>query len=734
MTVDENGQPTAHESSLQDSRGGHFALLLPRATPPRHTRSTLEIVVHGSESSRVTAPLLYLAEWGGTTCSLSCSKTDVLDGTYQGLAANGRGAMLQAGAAWATLWSQYDALLAANLHPDVPVDRRVLFTRCRGWVVYQGYSSELGPECLVSFEKLPGNGLRWTFDVPVGCGATIQLEVTAHLVRDANRTVICFRRLAADSDRQLPAADPVELILRPDIEDRDFHQVTKAYLGPEEQFPSAVHADERGFSFTPEQDHYLRIEADRGAFHADGEWSYQVPHPYEQDRGLDGCGDLFSPGYFTCRLAADESVDLTAQAGLTGERLACGVGDVAEDACSEAPVDMLDVLRKATADFIVKRDDSLTVIAGYPWFLDWGRDTLICLRGIISAGFPDEARDLLTQFARFERNGTLPNMIRGNDDSNRDTSDAPLWFFVACSDLLEAEGNDTFLDTDCGGRTIRDVLHAIAAGYVRGTPNGIRMDPESGLIFSPSHYTWMDTNHPAGTPREGYAIEIQALWFAAQRLLARMEPKGPWAEQARQTAESIDACFASPDRAFLSDCLHARAGVPARQATPDDALRPNQLLALTLGAVADGERRRGIVRACEELLIPGAIRSLADRPVTYELPVDWRDRRLNDPARPYWGAYSGDEDTRRKPAYHNGTAWTWPFPSYAEALFMTYGESARASALALVGSASVLLESGCLGHIPEILDGNAPHRQKGCWAQAWGVTELYRVAAMLSEG
>ena len=169
-------------------------------------------------------------------------------------------------------------------------------------------------------------------------------------------------------------------------------------------------------------------------------------------------------------------------------------------------------------------------------------------------------------------------------------------------------------------------------------------------------------------------------------------------------------------------------------ATPDDHLRPNQLLAITLGLVDGPELCGHILTACEELLIPGAIRSLADRPVSYPLPITWGGRHLNDPLQPYWGRYQGDEDTRRKPAYHNGTAWTWQFPSYAEALFKVYGERSRTVALSILASSTVLINQGCAGHLPEIVDGDFPHTLRGCGAQAWGATELYRVLALLETG
>lgn len=153
---------------------------------------------------------------------------------------------------------------------------------------------------------------------------------------------------------------------------------------------------------------------------------------------------------------------------------------------------------------------------------------------------------------------------------------------------------------------------------------------------------------------------------------------------------------------------------------------------LTLGGVVgDPDVNCSILHACEPLLVPGAIRSLTDRSVRHALPVERAGVALNDPHRPYQGRYRGDEDTRRKPAYHNGTAWTWPFPSYCEALVQVHGAAARDTALALLRSSEVLLNRGCVGQIPEILDGDAPHTDRGCGAQAWGVTELYRVLALL---
>ena len=164
----------------------------------------------------------------------------------------------------------------------------------------------------------------------------------------------------------------------------------------------------------------------------------------------------------------------------------------------------------------------------------------------------------------------------------------------------------------------------------------------------------------------------------------------------------------------------------------DDHLRSNQLLAITLGAVKDKKQAAGILDACTALLIPGAIRSLADQKTDYALPVYGADGRcLNDPNRPYFGTYEGDEDTRRKPAYHNGTAWTWPFPSFPEAYYMVYGEDGKKTARAYLASMVSLMDNGCVAQLPEIVDGNAPHKPRGCDAQAWGMSEFYRVWKLL---
>ena len=632
------------------------------------------------------------------------------------LLTNGRGAMAHVRAAWPAVASRYDALLAANPDPAVPCDRWMLLTRCRLWLRHVGTSQPLHSTCLERLDTAP-DFARWIFRAPIGRGETARVAVELRMPAGRNAVALTARRLEGP--------DSLFLILRPDIESRSFHELTKAYAGAEKAWPRACAParDGIGVDFRPAGLPGLALRASCGEYVPEPEWSYCVALPVDAQRGMEASSDLFSPGYFRIPLASEATLVAAEESEVRSPKSEVGSPT---SLAPTSPLSLSSALTAALRAYVVARDDVQTVIAGYPWFLDWGRDTFIVLRGMLAAGMLDESLAIVRAFARFERDGTLPNMIRGNDDSNRDTSDAPLWFSVAAHDLCDRLGRDRALALDCGGRTLADVLEGIAAGYRRGTPNGIAMDPATALVFSPSHFTWMDTNFPAGTPRRGYPVEIQALWISALRFLAEIRPGGDWAALADRAAESVRRLFWLPKRGYFSDCLHAdRPGAPA---VADDALRPNQLLLLTLGVLpARSAEGRAMLRACAALLVPGAIRTLADAPVEYPQPVERDGRLLNDPLRPYWGRYEGDEDTRRKPAYHNGTAWTWPFPLYAEALLAAYGPAAAPEARALLASGAGLAEGGVIGHLPEILDGDAPHAQRGCDAQAWGVSEFVRV-------
>ena len=714
---------------------------------------------------------------------------------WRTMLSNGAGAASQVRVAWGEIRSQYDALLAANPHPTCPSDRVNLWTRTRAWLQREGYAREFNSLCLASFAADPaGRFARWNFRMPCGMGLETAFVFELALTPGANAATLKVVRTAAAGQE---AKGRVRLVFRPDVEWRSFHATTKAYAGLEELFPAkcgpipcgarragnvcdasssnsagragnvcgAPSRHDEGFLFHP-YDGTFELTVENGVYHHEPQWSYNVGHPEEAERGQDGAGDLFSPGWISADLDVGESVTLTGRLDSPDQPLSdvrCPL-----PASSVPSVGFADALRQAMSLFIVRRDDLKTVIAGYPWFLDWGRDTFIFMRGMIAAGMYEDSLKILQAFAAFEENGTLPNIIYGKTAGNRDTTDAQLWF-VRCVQELEVEGSALKVEGDrlqvegsgVQGRpstfnlqpstfnlqlsTLKKTCESIVDNYIKGTPNGIHMDEASGLVWSPSHFTWMDTNYPACTPRVGYPVEIQALWISALRFLGRTEladkalasvvkyfkiPDNPTNRPIDQSEQSnnrpidqstnptnrpIDQSTnpnnrtieQSNNRTILQgyrDCLAAPHGEPAADAVPEDTVRPNQLFLVSLGILDD----RSILRATEELLVPGGVRSLnAEHPL-------------------YRGVYAGDEDTCRKPAYHNGTVWAWPFPLYAEALAAT-GACSNEVALQLLASAVENLNAGCLCHVSEIADGDAPHAQKGCFAQAWSVSELLRV-------
>ena len=732
----------ASEVSLPGANGSedHFALFQPLASPQTLKTCSLSVSAYAPDGQtgcrHEVAPLLLLPEPDHVSVTPVIKHSALMHEDFIFLATNGRGAMLHCPVSWGNLTSRYDGLLAANLNPLYPEDRRAMFSRCRAWVVYQGYSQALNTDCLEMFCLAGGAAGTWQYHIPTGQGEHILLTARVEMVQYRNSVILSFFRHPTDDlPQRLADATPVQIILRPDIENRNFHATTKAYLGPENQWPRAVSAFSNGFHFSPDVDHHLTVQISDGAFVWEPEWYYMVHRPAEARRGLDPNSDLFSPGYLSAWIKGNQTVTLLANAG-AGNEIAPQAPASSHSITpattqeNEKTEPIVATLKAALKHYVVRRGDLKTVIAGYPWFLDWGRDALIFVRGLVAAEKMADARDIIIQFARFERQGTLPNMIQAENAANRDTSDAPLWLITACADWVDANDDAKFLEIDCGGRSLRQILLSIAQSYKTGTPTGIRMDPESGLIFSPNHFSWMDTQYPAGTPRQGYPVEIQALWYAALCFLSKIdsvENSSAWQRLAQQVENSISNYFWQPALAYLSDCLHAAPGQPAKDAVADDALRPNQLLAITLCAVKESQKRRGILQACKELLVPGAIRSLADRPVQRGIEIFHDGKLINDPHRPYQGRYEGDEDTRRKPAYHNGTAWTWLFPSFCEAWAMTYGKESNKTALSWLTSSVHLIEHGCLGHIPEILDGDYPHTPRGCDAQAWGTSEHLRV-------
>jgi predicted glycogen debranching enzyme len=355
------------------------------------------------------------------------------------------------------------------------------------------------------------------------------------------------------------------------------------------------------------------------------------------------------------------------------------------------------------------------VIAGYHWFNDWGRDTMIALPGLtLATGRADEAAAILRAFGRYVRDGLLPNNFHddGGADPGYNTADAALWHLWAVQAYAEATGDAVLVDD------LLPALRAIVDAYARGTRYGIGVDPADGLLRAGApglQLTWMDAKVGdwVVTPRVGKAVELNALWHNALRTLvaflaARGDPAAEgYAAQAERARASFLARFRAPDRAYLADVVDGPDG-------DDWALRPNQVFAVSLPfPLLQGADAEPVVEAVGQALLTSyGLRSLSPA----------------DPA--YRGRYGGGP-LERDGAYHQGPVWAWLLGAYAEARYRVYGN--RAAALALLRPIADHLRDAGLGTVSEIFEGDAPHRPCGCIAQAWSVAEVLRVWRALAQ-
>ncbi len=367
----------------------------------------------------------------------------------------------------------------------------------------------------------------------------------------------------------------------------------------------------------------------------------------------------------------------------------------------------------AADQFLLQLGESgRSVIAGYHWFNDWGRDTMIALTGLtLTTGRADEAADIQSTFAACVDRGMLPNNLpdHGGDQPGYNTIDATLWHILAIRAYVDATGDTAFVDE------LLPVLCSIVDWHQRGTPS-IQVDPADGLLRAGEpgvQLTWMDAKVGdwVVTPRIGKPVEIQALWYNALRTIAGWLPEraddravsyGLLAEQARS---SFLNRFCQPELGYLADVVD---GPDADELQ----LRLNQVLALSLPySLIQGETAQRVLTAVgRSLLAPYGLRSLGP----------------DDPA--YRGDYGGDP-VRRDGAYHQGPVWIWLLGAYVEAHYRVHHD--RAAGLDLLRPIAHHLRDACLGSVSEILEGDAPHRPRGAVAQAWGVAEVLRVLRLL---
>ncbi|MBN3039703.1 MAG: hypothetical protein JW867_01085, partial [Candidatus Omnitrophica bacterium] len=375
---------------------------------------------------------------------------------------------------------------------------------------------------------------------------------------------------------------------------------------------------------------------------------------------------------------------------------------------------------------VAKRDKFYTLIAGYPWFSDWGRDTFISFGGVLEAGMFDIAKGLIIAFGKFEDRGMLPNIVTGEQAGNYDTVDAPLLYVLAVRDYIETTKDKTILNEVVGERTVAQVLESIVTGYMQGTPNGIKMDRDSKLVYSPAHFTWMDTNFPAATARAGYTVENNARWYEVLLFVSGILSKSGKMQSAQElnsTAQEVKDNFVKyfwidEQGGYLADVLVTRESQAAKDACQDKAIRPNQVIAVLSADLLNQEQQIKVVTIVEQkLLTPVGLRTLS------------QETKSQDEF-PFRGHYEGPENDsmnwpNRKLAYHNGTVWPHLFGDWALAFVVAqrYSKASLEHIISYFYPFIEHLEEAGIGSISEVLDANYPHWPRGCSDQAWAVAK-----------
>ncbi len=479
----------------------------------------------------------------------------------------------------------------------------------------------------------------------------------------------------------------------------------------------------------------LLILGPSAAFTFDRRETQSMPYPTERSRGYEWQGSLWSPGYFRCDLATGDSVTLVAsterwetvhalspanapQAEINRRKLllaaapSCaqaGTGAelvLAADQFLITPAGRLEDATRARA----AGDEIRTVIAGYHWFTDWGRDTMISLEGLtLVTGRKVEAGWILRTFAHYIRDGLIPNMFpEGQQDGLYNTADATLWFFHAVARYVALTGDRTTL------RLLLPKFLDIVDHHMKGTRFGIGVDPADGLLRQGQEgyqLTWMDAKVGdwVVTPRRGKAVEINALWYNALSLLAQwlqeenLEARASEiSNAATRVRESFQRRFWFAEGGYLYDVVDADTG------GNDDACRPNQVLAISLDhPVLDQPRWASVMDVVtKRLLTPLGLRSLA-------------------PGHPdYKAKYYGDLRARDA-AYHQGTVWAWLIGPYVDAWLKLHPGQEKEARQFLLGFVPHL-DDACIGSISEVFDAEPPYTPRGCVAQAWSVAEVLR--------
>lgn len=606
---------------------------------------------------------------------------------------------------------KYHGLLVAATLP--PVGRVMTLSRVHEILAIEGEATQhefsvvqfptafhpQGWQYLQRFELSDDRIATWTYDV-----SGVRIVKQVQLAWGSN--VVGVRYAV-----QAPAGKRATLRLMPFAALRDFH-ATRRREG------AGIVVESHGDHVTVrEHQHQVRVQAQGPAqFQRSDDWWFEHHYAIEQERGQDHLEDLFTPGAFVVRCDGDAAAEtvVTLWAGVEGEPQRDWDEVAAQRRANQWKVDESATITqrrlvRAAQDFVVARQTpegqpGSTVIAGYPWFADWGRDTMIALPGLLlTTKRFEQAKQVLGVFARYVDQGMIPNRFDDyTSEPSYNTVDASLWFVQACSEYRKASGDEETFE-----RVLKPACEAILAGYEHGTRYGIRMDPADGLITQgdqDTQLTWMDAkcNGVAFTPRQGKAVEINALWYNALMLMGH-------GDLAARVKESFTRAFwISPFRG-LADVVH--------DDRRDQQVRPNQVFAVSLPhSPLSREQQLAVLEVVRrELLTPVGLRSLAP----------------SDPN--FCPLYTGQQMDRDR-AYHNGTVWSWLIGPFLSGYLRAHDETEEAKAQVRQWLAPLIdhmNNDACIGQISECFEAQPPHRPVACFAQAWSVAEVLRVAAMV---
>ncbi|MDH7577980.1 MAG: amylo-alpha-1,6-glucosidase [Bacillota bacterium] len=603
---------------------------------------------------------------------------------------------------------RYHGLLIASLRP--PIDRRLLVAKLdedlyledRKYVlganqVHSGYAQR-GYEHLQRFRRNPFPTFTYHVD-------DVFIIKKIFMIYGRNTTVVNYRIINEHGKK-------VTLQIFPLVNCRDYHAAIFENDWPFQQEVQDFQVKIEPFRGAP----CLYLASDQARYVKRGSWYKGMYYTVEEYRGLPCYEDHYIPGYFVVHTQTSEdfTVVLSTEEVFSFNYAALEAGE------RERLQSLLDLagyqdefaqqLVLAADAFLVQRESTgkRTIIAGYPWFSDWGRDAMIALPGLTlcTKRFP-EAREILATFAAYEQEGLIPNMFPDAGEAPLyNTVDAPLWYFYAVQKFLAYTADYGFIKEN-----IFPTLKRIIAHYQAGTKFGIKMD-QDGLIVakcSGLQLTWMDAKvgNWVVTPREGKPVEVNALWYNALCFMAQLAPVFGEPDKYSELAEKVRTSFRSGFWNEVEHCLYDVINTEIK----DARIRPNQVLAVSLpfSPLTRGEARAVVSRVWEELYAVYGLRSLSPR----------------DPE--FKGRYGGNQ-VERDAAYHQGTVWSWFLGHFITAYRKVHGyssESLEVARLFLSPMRDHLRDHG-VGTISEIFDGAPPFTPRGCFAQAWGVAEVLR--------